>query len=458
VVKTKGAENFGYSLFVFYSHRSPTLATEMDHLPDELIRAVFCEAVTLPKTVLYHDRSYFLEANETLAAQSYLLAAVSHRWREICLTTAELWTYIPLSKRNDWRSLTFIERNLARSRDQPLTIVLDVMDGPDRHLASTLKLLVEHASRWLRVHIKLDNECPIIQKIQLMQACASCSMPMLEELIIEHGRSDRQLAVYESTQLPECPRLVRLTNHLGILTPATTLNALRYLSLSIRDTNEAHLWATLSMTPTLQYLDVYFAEDVDELDQASLAPEHDIHLPLLTSFAVIGNPRMGTPWAERLHIPNLKTLTLSVESCHRLGTLYQTLWSPNLHLILMSMSSGNCGTLYIADVEELRSLRGVSTLEIFGFTSTLSDNGFFHALMADARQDGTCWAARFTQLVLRDSDFDTEMIREVALFVRMRASAAAADKDAPRLEVQWIACSHEEDEVGPNWLSDRWIY
>ena len=426
----------------------------MDNLPDELICAVFHETVTLPRAVLNHDRVYSLEANEALAAQPYSLAAVSHRWREISLATAELWTYIPFHWRIYRLPLAFIKQNLARSRNQPLVIVLMESNTYDPLFTSALQLVVEHARRWLRVYIKLDKRTPLGDRVQFMEACESCAMPMLEELIIEHEGSNHHLSVYEVTQLLDCPRLIRLVNHVGILVPITTLGALKYLSLSIRYMNEAPLWAALSMAPVLQHLDIYFWEDVYE-EQVSLIPEHDIHLPLLTSFAVIGNPRTGTPWAE-LHIPNLKMLTLSIESCRRLGTLYQTLRYPNLHLILVPMKSDSSGTLVTADVEELRSLRGVSTLEIFGFTGTLSDDGFFETLEVDAQKNVSCWAARFTQLVLRDCVFDTDAIREVARFMRMRASTAAAVNDAPRLDVQWITCSHEEDEVEPDWLSDQW--
>ena len=427
----------------------------MDHLPDELIRAIFCETITLPRAALNPDRVYSLEANATLAAQPYLLAAVSHRWREVSLDTAELWTYIPLLWRPDPLPLTFIAQNLARSSNQPLIIVLKPLICCDPLFSSALQLFVEHARRWLRVHIRLDKTSHGLINAQFMQACASCAMPVLEELIIDTGEPSHLITVFEPNKLLYCPSLVRLTNHVGILTPTTTLGALRYLSLSIRNTNEAPLWRALEMAPSLESLEVYFALDGNE--QVSLAPEHDIYLPLLTSFALIGEPPMDAPWFGRLHIPNLMALTLSIDSCHRLGMLYQTLRSRNLHLTLMPDCCGSSGTLFAADAVELKILRGVSTLEIFGFREKLSDDDFFWTLETYAQEDASCWAAKFTPLVLRDCSFDTEAIKQIAQFVRMRASITATESTAPRLDVYWIACLHDEDDVEPKWLSDQWI-
>jgi len=427
----------------------------MDHLPDELVRAIFCGTVTLPRVVLNRDRVYCLDTNATLAAQPYLLAAVSHRWREISLATAELWAYILLFQRTASRSLIFVKQNLARSGDQPLVIVLNAVESRDQHFGSTLKLLVEHASRRLRVHIKLDKWSPRLHKIQLIQACASCTMPMLEELVVMHGELDAQLAVCKSAQLLDCPRLIRLINHVGILTPTTTLGTLKYLSISMLNTNEAPLWAALSMAPALEHLDVYFPEGADGRDEDALVPEHDIHLSSLTSFAVFGSPPMVAPWTERLQMPHLQKLTVSIDACDRLSRFYQTIRSSTLHLILTLECCGDSGDISAAVVKELRSLRAVSTLEIMGVTGSLSDDGFFHALEADARQDSTCWAAQFTQLVFRECFLDSEATQAVAHFVRTRASAADSGGDAPRLNVQRIVSSHEEDEVIPDYWSNQ---
>lgn len=127
------------------------LSLSMEFLPNELLRAIFCEVTAAPKSTLNTNRIYEFEAPWSLTRAPYELAAVSRLWRGICMSTPELWTYIQLIGDDQHRNIDLLRQNLDRSGSRPLDVCFSLGFIDHNDWRTAVEIVLEHAHRWRRL-------------------------------------------------------------------------------------------------------------------------------------------------------------------------------------------------------------------------------------------------------------------------------------------------------------------
>ncbi|KAF8899899.1 hypothetical protein CPB84DRAFT_1680867 [Gymnopilus junonius] len=145
-------------------------------LPDELISGIFLACQQMAR----------LSRKANIPLQ-VVASHVSHRWREIILSTPLLWNTVDLRIRPTnhirGRVLSQLDAHLTRSLDTCLlNITLDISIPDD--ISEYLKLLVDHSDRWRRLSILARYE-----KVGDIQAVLSYAQaPALEHLSLNIGK------------------------------------------------------------------------------------------------------------------------------------------------------------------------------------------------------------------------------------------------------------------------------
>ncbi|KAH7099467.1 hypothetical protein BKA62DRAFT_641064, partial [Auriculariales sp. MPI-PUGE-AT-0066] len=130
----------------------------MDALPTELRQEILCWLCGTRVNDVRVDGEVATVLSATLARVPYELASVSRQWRQICLTTPELWSHIYLPLYLNQSDLDSLSCRLMRSGNHPLDI--DVRNAEGRLLDDALffrwlQLVQQHAHRWRRVRLQL---------------------------------------------------------------------------------------------------------------------------------------------------------------------------------------------------------------------------------------------------------------------------------------------------------------
>lgn len=416
----------------------------MDRLPMELIQGIFSKITALPASKLGRERMCRFKTDLDMSRAPYILAAVSRHWRAISIQTPNLWTFIQLVRNPS--GLDLIRQNLVRSSSQPLDLSFDSISNSDDICRTALHLVKSHAHRLRRAQFDFSGSRLLPDVVAI---CTYCSMPFLEDLIIERGAIAYELTdatgSYQSAQsyrLPDCPMLEHFTNHLIMAVPTETLHSLKYLSLSLRDIvrnlDERPFWETLAKAPALEYLDIYFPEDFRRV--RSVEPPQQVSLLALTHLGVYGILTQDAEvWTSRLCMPRLEHLTISIESCEHLGNIFKEIRRRQPHIEITTADWMVFASLTERDAIALvTNLEDVGTLELSELNSySLGDQSFFEILSERALDDRSSWPARFPRLVIRNCAFRIRSCRSFASFAEIRASAAKEHGAVP-LKVEWI--------------------
>jgi len=426
----------------------------MERLPNELVRDIFYEVTTPPETKLNDSRIFDDESPWLLMRAPYDLAAVSRRWREICLTAPDAWTYIlAIHHRESHWCTDLVRQKLKRSGTRPIDIYLyDIIDIAE--LRDSVELLLEHTDRWRRLRLSLQDWHMEEIDLDIVRAWMGNIMPILEEFTLVGSVTDYyRLADNEydpqHPQLLHSPRLRRLTSHLICIIPADKMDSLTYLSISLRDVDERPLWDTLVITPVLEQLDIYFPRprnaEEDVVETGGIRPQQDITLSRLTHLGLFGCPGWDAPWADNVHLPNLSHLTVSIEACNYwLNRVFNKHRTANLHVVITTVEFASSGSLGAAEAAALAILQNVEALELARLQTMMLEvergPSFFEDLVRRAREDESHWAARLPRLVMRNCTFDLDACKALADYAQMRNDPTRTRQEAKTqgLTIEWI--------------------
>jgi hypothetical protein len=125
-------------------------------LATELVRKVF--------NAISADSQFVSPSSEE---SPLTLLRVCRRWKDIALTSPELWTSLDASATRFYPSYTaMVDLWLRRSRNRPLNLHLGLESTlteqgfipcvPDEHAASLLHIFLSHMARWRDVHFRWD--------------------------------------------------------------------------------------------------------------------------------------------------------------------------------------------------------------------------------------------------------------------------------------------------------------
>ncbi|KAH7099450.1 hypothetical protein BKA62DRAFT_306364 [Auriculariales sp. MPI-PUGE-AT-0066] len=407
----------------------------MDTLPLELYQEVFAFAVGSPNEVQLHSDIAPLTIAGILAP--YRLAAVCTSWRAICLQTAELWAYIQLGNCASEHVKDYMLLHLLRSAGHALDVwtanFASFADGFDAYYA-LMQPIVENAYRWRRVRLCF----PKYASVKTVLAPCS-SMPALQSFVVLTGSVRSNQMVDENDEpaglniLRHAPNLTYLARHVNALTISTSMDRLQYLSFSLRGMpTDTSMWQTLPMTPNLKELEIYFPS----FNGIAIEANYELHgmeirLPHLRQLAVYGfPPEDDVAWVDRLYMPLLETLLVSIESMDPLTTVFAKVRKEVRHVIITSVEPDrNRGYFDQVDARSLDQLSTLETLELRDLTPDmlkLYNQSFFDHLIGeyDKTRPQPAWAAGLEHLILRDCTVYLNSCRKLAQFVQMREDAA----------------------------------
>ena len=157
----------------------PQQSTPINSLADELLSQIF--------TLATHGSCDRYDA----ILYPIIVSHVTHRWREVALSTSTLWTSIILTHPSPWSQLSRTIAYLSRSRLRPLDLFLDFRDPSWnwqedmhsfswKHMENVIRLLSPHVPRWWRLELFTDTWSPIFTFLWYLRKVQSA--PMLESL------------------------------------------------------------------------------------------------------------------------------------------------------------------------------------------------------------------------------------------------------------------------------------
>ena len=281
---------------------------DIDSLPAELLEEIFrcCIEANTPwhstKDTWRAERRSISTSITPLGVPKWItLTYVCRRWRRVALRNPLFWLHIPTTI-----SLPWVNTYLARSRNQPLTIDLDVVHiAPDAFsslataVAPRLKALYLGRAGFDHSAITLERYCAPL---------ASVPMPKLETLVLDISVPNCELL--DTLFASQAPRLRRLWLGPGVsVRPISTLLPnLRYLKLQTT-LSVPELLSIVNQTPLLETLYVgdlliseYAFRDIGTLPRgARVNLAHLAHLTIKPSQET--HPAMFIDVFERLVLP-----------------------------------------------------------------------------------------------------------------------------------------------------------
>ncbi|KAF7976800.1 hypothetical protein HWV62_5656 [Athelia sp. TMB] len=228
-------------------------------LPEELLKDIFiCRASN--------------DYGATITSRGEIvLSHVCHYWREVSISTPQLWTRV--HRRVRQRHLSPISTYLARSKQMPLDLIVHAAYQPSspwadqefiaESLVGVCELLEPHISRCRKIEFYGENSA---NEDPFLQMLASISMPILQSLHlsprVEGGSFEAEQAVLFNDDAPMLRRVsLRFSQALRVLTvPLPHVTHLRF-DISDRITQESAYgppWITeqLARCPLLVHLDL----------------------------------------------------------------------------------------------------------------------------------------------------------------------------------------------------------
>ncbi|KAF8968095.1 hypothetical protein BDZ97DRAFT_1755504 [Flammula alnicola] len=278
-------------------------------LPNEILAGIFLTCQRIARN-----------SNKAVAPFQITASHVSHRWREIVLSTPLLWNVIDFRVRplNHFQGRVFsqLEAHLLHSDRCFLDITLDFL--LIENLSAYLKLLSAHSTRWRRLSIvtiyqQVDDIYSLLREVQT---------PILEHLSLSLGRADdgpgslsprKPYLNVSPTIFPSgAPSLsfVRLAGHaLGNLHPPTSSITTLHLDgwtrhyithNQLKDIFEA---ATSLVNLSLNQLVIHHPRDPLEVLQP-------VNLPNLRSLRIRGPCSPASRFLSLMETPQLHSLSL----------------------------------------------------------------------------------------------------------------------------------------------------
>jgi len=370
------------------------------------------------------------------------LIGTCRRWRDVMFQTPSIWTYIQVNGDIDERHLVYIRTRLKRSGDAPLDICLrnfeDQTTTSSFLLPTCFRAISKQRHRIRRLLYSpagLDGEvlelftrpCPLLEELLLMPFGGRH-----EELL--NTQLDTTCQYFSNT-----PKLRHIESHLACMIPAQALSMLTFLSISMRDVPHDILWLTLPHTPFLEELAMYFPENGWQPNESNQFKD-DLSLPNLVRLQIYGYPAHFN-WAEKLDVPRLTTLTVSVEYVNESSELYRALGDKIRHLVITTVEPVSGGFLDDTDMMAVDSIKSLSSLELRDIPEQMastSNQSFFEylATCVNDSDDGSIWSARCPKLIFRRCRFDWRACQGLVTFVSARNEAAAAH-GRPMLQLEF---------------------
>ncbi|KAH7099474.1 hypothetical protein BKA62DRAFT_709693, partial [Auriculariales sp. MPI-PUGE-AT-0066] len=379
----------------------------MDALPLELCHEIFARLAGFRQSfdLLQPDLPAISDAVRT----PLKLAATCKRWHTLVLNSPELWSFIHA---HDERPLgKYFQTCLERSGQHGLDVWLQTHpvggrnEGRDANrFMQQLHLLQGHVHRWRRIRIDFP---PAIgaEEFQMLTK----SMPLLEQLVLSPDYGLNGVLMHDNLgtgHFPDAPRLLSLATHAAGVAPVSSLSRLGFLSFSLRGmTDDSLLWTTLSLTPSLRELNIYYpyASFIN-----TFIPPEPVKLPALRRLGLLSYPNYDQPWNKYLDVPNIDTLVISIEPCNNLNILFTTFRTRVRHLVITTIDADRSNGMFThPDAIALDNLGDIETLELLNIPSRMMYCGlygpFFPTLGA---VNAPRWSANIRKLILRNCVFD----------------------------------------------------
>ncbi|KAF7290472.1 hypothetical protein MKEN_01499700 [Mycena kentingensis (nom. inval.)] len=171
--------------------------TTISSLPVELLAEIFAQS--LPQAPF----------DLRLSNSAFHLARVSRLWRDVALSTPNLWTTFCTKRTNDERVVTLVKKWISLAQDMPLTIrVVDSLDdGLTRVRMAFYTEICRHSTRWRSLTLLAPYSVISWLPFALSPTRKPLPLPMLEELAIGYASSSQERPATEISTFAVAPCL-----------------------------------------------------------------------------------------------------------------------------------------------------------------------------------------------------------------------------------------------------------
>ncbi|KAJ7679227.1 hypothetical protein DFH06DRAFT_1166064 [Mycena polygramma] len=259
------------------------LLTPVRHLPDDILREIFMSS--LPTT-----------HNAVMASREapFLLCHVASRWRNIALSTPQLWSSLHLVIPDQPRSqniYALVEQWLARSGTLPLSISVAISSSMNSEVvtASPLDLLVAVSNRWKSVEFAASPDYRGDWLCRSLSALHPADVPILTSFKFNSADKTMLSSPFLATPTLSSVSLLFIPHDFR-RDSAFSWHSITRLQMGSKQ--QGYVWGGCEIPVTLQHcinLEVCTLTIVDT--PAHQIPNEPIELPHLKSLSVICQER-----------------------------------------------------------------------------------------------------------------------------------------------------------------------
>ncbi|KAJ7586352.1 hypothetical protein C8J56DRAFT_103740, partial [Mycena floridula] len=371
------------------------LRAPIRRIPAEVLRNVFI----------------LLEGNSKMAGpktdiEGLQVAAVSYHWRDVALSTKQLWTIITVdqgSSSNPAKQLQVLDRVLKLSGSRPLSLTINT--SPDAGLVSRL---FAESHRWIRGDFRRNH------RLQIWRNPGTTSLPSLEHLAVHvvtvfalgvaqpHAHSTPRLHTLEingiSQDIWHQTRLAIPQQHIHFAQNALTWANVRQLILT-----EIPLDLTLD---TISRCPNLMSATINECEFLSLAvpPPSFIYKSSLTTLSISGCPKgLLDDLFRQIDFPQLTSLKVVGNDNHSAddSSFPTVAFRSMLHRTNVKLQSLTLDNLAISSSDQLFELVPSLTSLTIDSTSGLISDSIFNRMNTNLEPPARVLLPNLDKLTLR---------------------------------------------------------
>ncbi|KAJ7253540.1 hypothetical protein C8J57DRAFT_1473857 [Mycena rebaudengoi] len=328
------------------------LVSPARRLPDDVVREIF--VASLPT---HANRNCAINAREP----PLLLCAISRSWRNLALSTPQLWASIhivaPSSDKTE-RMINTVHAWLARSGALPLSISLTVSRStwPSPDASPLLTALIRFSLRWNHIRFILPP-----YQLEPLSSLSPEDVPILEEAIVDglaNEAVDSQTIMSPRLAFLRTTSLWSVSLNSEFISPSTPirLEFLRHLSFENVGGNQFYIssHSALEILRRCALLETCAILIWGDLDGSLTLP---CRLEHLRNLCVRSAGNGGTRFFEILVLPNLRRLEYSGQS------------DPHFHFLPLLSSAHSVECLVILNSQTLTA----ALLDVLRLTPLLEE-------------------------------------------------------------------------------------
>ncbi|KZP34320.1 hypothetical protein FIBSPDRAFT_1035387 [Athelia psychrophila] len=289
----------------YFADTHKSLLTPATRLPADVLTQIFQHCVIAPwLSSAPHLWNLRYECDNT----PLMVASVSRQWRNVALSTPQLWSVLSLVLRpkHTKQYIELAKMWLFRAGNSPLSIRLVTYKDYNEPFRKLMEIFAPTSRRWRHIHFKLP--LPVVQYL----IGVNFDIPIAEMLQL-HGWGDDLFPVPTGSH---APRLRGFHAGPNVTTRSLTLpwDQLRDVKFISEDGDFQSAINILALTPDVERCELRVEGYGPGVRPAVLVNHTSLQLRQLRSLIAVFEDTDPTALFANLRMPNIRELSLSVET------------------------------------------------------------------------------------------------------------------------------------------------